>query len=83
MCIVSLTILLSYLMEGREVVQSTVVDAAFSFIAATLLMTAGGMTCLTYNSVFALSGPPTIANLSISRSSQQVRLGLKVNKLKY
>ena len=76
MCIVSLTILLSYLIEGREVVQSTVIDAAFAFIAATLLMTAGGMACLTYNSVFALSGPPTIVNLNISRNSQQVNINI-------
>ena len=99
MCIVSLTILFSYLIEGREVVQvrlnptpknislinikilklpnpkifqSTVLDATFSFVAATLLMTAGGMACHTYNQVFALSGPPVIANLNISRNSQQV-----------
>jgi hypothetical protein len=32
----------SYLMEGREAVQCTVMDAAFCFIAATLLMCAGG-----------------------------------------
>ena len=72
MCIVSISILLSYLIEGREVVQSTVIDATFSFLAATLLMTAGGMACHTYNQVFALSGPPVIANLNISRNSQQV-----------
>ena len=35
-------------------------------------MTAGGMACHTYNQVFALSGPPVIANLNISRNSQQV-----------
>merc|ERR1711915_533732 len=69
MSIVSLTILASYLIEGREVVQSTVIDSAFCIIAATLLLTSGGMCCFTYNSVFALSGPPTI---TISRSSQQV-----------
>jgi len=78
MGIVSLTILISYLVEGRRVVQGTVVDSAFSFIAATLLMTAGGMACLTYNSVLALSGPPTIANLNISRSSQQVAASMGV-----
>eukprot|EP00092_Neocalanus_flemingeri_P008823 GFUD01009496.1.p1 GENE.GFUD01009496.1~~GFUD01009496.1.p1 ORF type:complete len:171 (-),score=30.23 GFUD01009496.1:134-646(-) len=72
MSIVSLSILASYLIEGREVVQSTVIDAAFCIIAATLLLTSGGMTCFTYNSVFALSGPPTVANMSISRNSQQV-----------
>ena len=72
LAIVSITILLSYLIEGREVVQSTVIDATFSFLAATLLMTAGGMACHTYNQVFALSGPPVIANLNISRNSQQV-----------
>ena len=71
LAIVSITILLSYLIEGREVVQSTVIDATFSFLAATLLMTAGGMACHTYNQVFALSGPPVIANLNISRNSQQ------------
>merc|ERR1712183_578647 len=76
MCIVSLTILLSYLIEGREVIQSTVIDAAFCIVASALLMTAGGMACLTYNSVFARSGPPTIANMNISRSSQQVAASL-------
>merc|ERR1712126_39630 len=76
--IVSLTILISYLVEGRRVVQGTVIDAAFSFTAATLLMTAGGMACLTYNSVLARSGPPTIANLNISRSSQQVAASMGV-----
>merc|ERR1711997_29951 len=78
MCIVSLTILLSYLIEGREVIQSTVIDAAFCIVASALLMTAGGMACLTYNSVFARSGPPTIANMNISRSSQQVAASLGV-----
>merc|ERR1712223_494946 len=78
MCIVSLTILFSYLIEGREVVQSTVLDATFSFVAATLLMTAGGMACHTYNQVFALSGPPVIANLNISRNSQQVAASMGV-----
>merc|ERR550519_735473 len=78
MCIVSLTILLSYLLEGREVVQSTVIDAAFCIVASALLMTAGGMACLTYNSVFARSGPPTIANMNISRSSQQVAASMGV-----
>merc|ERR1712062_604882 len=57
MGIVSFTILLSYLMEGREVVQSTVIDAAFCIVGAALLMTAGGMACLTYNSVFAVWPP--------------------------
>ena len=70
MAIVTLTILLSYLVEGREVVQvdaivvflflrdfilcpptpqiatsppqSTILDTAFSFVAAALLITAGG-----------------------------------------
>ena len=37
-----------------------------------------GMACLTYNSVFALSGPPTIANQNISRSSQQVAAAMGV-----
>ncbi len=46
--------------------------ALFVLLAATLLMTAGGMACHTYNQVFALSGPPVIANLNISRNSQQV-----------
>jgi hypothetical protein len=32
----------SYVMEGREAVQCTVMDSAFCFIAATLLMCAGG-----------------------------------------
>jgi len=72
MAIVSLSILASYLIEGREVVQSTVIDSAFCIIAAGLLLTSGGMCCFTYNQVFALSGPPTIANMNISRSSQQV-----------
>jgi len=78
MCIVTLTILLSYMVEGREVIQSTVLDIAFCFIAAILLVTAGGMACFTYNSVFALSGPPTIANQNISRSSQQVAAAMGV-----
>merc|ERR1712045_1026971 len=78
MCIVSLTILLSYLIEGREVIQSTVIDAAFCIVASALLMTAGGMACLTYNSVFARSGPPTVANMNISRSSQQVAASMGV-----
>jgi len=78
LAIVSITILLSYLIEGREVVQSTVIDATFSFLAATLLMTAGGMACHTYNQVFALSGPPVIANLNISRNSQQVAASMGV-----
>jgi len=78
MCIVSISILISYLMEGREVVQSTVIDAAFSFLGATLLMTAGGMVCMTYNDVFARSGPPTIGNLNISRNSQQVAASMGV-----
>merc|ERR1712212_1047416 len=69
MSIVSLTILISYLVEGREKVQSTVIDAAFSFIAAALLMACGGMACFTYNSIFALSGPPIVANMNISRQS--------------
>merc|ERR1712209_273282 len=43
----------------------------------------GILTCmcivsLTYNSVFALSGPPTIANLNISRNSQQVAASMGV-----
>ena len=42
MSIVSLSILASYLIEGREVVQSTVIDSAFCIIAAGLLMTSGG-----------------------------------------
>ena len=42
MAIVSLTILASYLIEGREVVQSTVIDSAFCIIAAALLLTSGG-----------------------------------------
>ena len=33
-----------------------------------------GMACFTYSSVFALSGPPTVANLSIDRNSMQVSL---------
>ena len=105
MCIVSLTILLSYLLEGREVVQSTVVDSVFCFLAAALLLTAGGesctahsrhlsrcflyflflsqctaagMACFTYNKVFALSGPPTIPNQNISRSSMQVAAAMGV-----
>merc|ERR1711864_5954 len=72
MSIVTITILISYLVEGREKVQSTVMDAAFSIIAATLLMACGGMACFTYNSIFALSGPPIVANMNISRQSQQV-----------
>ena len=32
----------SYLIEGREVIQSTVIDAAFCIVASALLMTAGG-----------------------------------------
>ena len=42
MSIVSLSILASYLIEGREVVQSTVIDSAFCIIAACLLLTSGG-----------------------------------------
>ena len=42
MAIVSLSILASYLIEGREVVQSTVIDSAFCMIAAALLLTSGG-----------------------------------------
>ena len=34
--------LFSYLIEGRRVVQATVLDCAFSFVAAALLMAAGG-----------------------------------------
>ena len=37
-----------------------------------------GMACLTYNSVFARSGPPTVANMNISRSSQQVAASMGV-----
>ena len=44
LAIVSISILLSYLIEGREVVQSTVIDAAFCIVGAALLMTAGGQT---------------------------------------
>ena len=44
MSIVSLTILASYLIEGREIVQSTVIDATFCIIAAALLLTSGGTT---------------------------------------
>ena len=75
MAIVTLTILLSYLVEGREVVQvdanvvflllrdfilcpptphiatsppqSTILDTAFSFVAAALLITAGGGCAIT------------------------------------
>ena len=32
----------SYLWEGRDRIQATVLDCAFSFIAAALLMSAGG-----------------------------------------
>jgi len=71
MTIVTLTILLSYMVEGRKVVQSTVLDMTFCFVAAVLLVTAGAMCCFTYNSVFALSGPPIVANLNISKYSQQ------------
>eukprot|EP00088_Acartia_fossae_P013957 TRINITY_DN17402_c0_g1_i1.p1 TRINITY_DN17402_c0_g1~~TRINITY_DN17402_c0_g1_i1.p1 ORF type:complete len:171 (+),score=24.81 TRINITY_DN17402_c0_g1_i1:30-542(+) len=78
MGIVTPSILLSYLIEGRDRVQVTVLDCAFNFIAGALLMTAGGMCCYTYNSVFALSGPPTIANLNISRNSQQVAAAMGV-----
>ena len=77
MAIVTLTILLSYLVEGREVVQvdaivvflflrdstlcpptphiatsppqSTILDTAFSFVAAALLITAGGGCTVLYN----------------------------------
>jgi hypothetical protein len=42
MTIVSTTILLSYLVEGRDRVQATVLDITFCFVAAALLMTAGG-----------------------------------------
>jgi len=78
MAIVTLTILLSYLVEGREVVQSTILDTVFSFVAACLLVTAGAMCCFTYNSVFALSGPATIANQNISRSSLGVAAAMGV-----
>ena len=44
----------------------------------TIQCTISGMACLTYNSVFALSGPPTIANQNISRSSQQVAAAMGV-----
>ena len=43
----------SYLMEGREVVQSTVIDAAFCIVGAALLMTAGGQT-REYSYIFLL-----------------------------
>jgi len=78
MAIVSPSILLSYLVEGRKVIQATVLDCAVSFIAAALLMCAGGMACFTYNSVFALSGPPTVANTNISRYSMQVAAAMGV-----
>ena len=42
MAVVTLTILLSYLKEGREVVQATILDVAFCFTAAAMLITAGG-----------------------------------------
>ena len=40
-------------MEGREVVQSTVIDAAFCIVGAALLMTAGGQT-REYSYIFLL-----------------------------
>ena len=36
------------------------------------------MACFTYNKVFALSGPPTIPNQNISRSSMQVAAAMGV-----
>lgn len=81
MAIVTPLILLSYVMEGREAVQCTVMDSAFCFIAATLLMCAGGMACFTYNSVFALSGPPTVANTSIDRRALQTAAAMGVTCL--
>merc|ERR1719319_998739 len=78
MAVVTLTILLSYLKEGKEVVQATILDVAFCFTAAAMLITAGAMCCFTYNSVFALSGPPVIANQNISRSTEAAAAALGV-----
>ena len=78
MAIVTPMILISYLMQGRDVIQSTVIDIAFSFIAAALLMCAGGMACFTYNSVFALSGPPVISNASMTRKEIRVAASMGV-----
>ena len=41
-CIITPIILLSYCWEGKDVVQTTVLDAAFAFIAAAMLIAAGG-----------------------------------------
>merc|ERR1711872_163764 len=78
MAIVTPVILVSYVLEGRDKIQSTVMDCAFCFMAGILLMCAGGMACHTYNSVFALSGPPTVANLNINRNSMQVAIAMGV-----
>lgn len=75
-CIITPVILLSYVMEGRQVVQTTVIDAAFSFIAAALLLTSGGMACFTYNYVFgingSIAGPHTHPNSNVSRTNMEV-----------
>ncbi|XP_023344791.1 uncharacterized protein LOC111714021 [Eurytemora carolleeae] len=81
MAIVTPLILISYLWEGRDVVQSTVMDIAFSFIAAALLMCAGGMACFTYNSVFALSGPPVVANIRMKRRELRAAASMGVTCL--
>jgi hypothetical protein len=42
-----------------------------------------GMACFTYNSVFALSGPPTVANTSIDRRALQVIMQLFGSHLRF
>ncbi len=37
-----------------------------------------GMACFTYNSVFALSGPRTVANTAVDRRALQVRKNICV-----
>ena len=41
---INISVFFSYLIEGRDRVQGTVLDCAFNFIAGALLMTAGGNT---------------------------------------
>jgi hypothetical protein len=40
-----------------------------------------GMACFTYNSVFALSGPRTVANTAVDRRALQVRKNIWIREL--
>ena len=58
-------IVFSYLIEGREVIQSTVIDATFCIVASALLMTAGGFCSYSYyyfNAVLCLKNAPQKSN---------------------